>query len=176
MATKKKLKKTVSKKKPVSKAKKQKRLSKKQLFQKRSQAAKKGWVTRRGISVSREGIPELKKKIAELEEDLRRKQELIRKGREVYEEQFKKLKEVEGLEQHAEAVMERYKHHIAMDQLPPRMIHETALQHAHRVVKAMKAFGYNADQGYEIAARHTGLSAREVYTMFMYVGPGEFVA
>lgn len=126
--------------------------SAKALFKKRSIAAKKGWVTRRKLSVSKKDRHHLIKKIKELEE---------------------KLKENEG---YTEQVLRRYQHEFALDNLPARMIFETAEEHAGRIVKALKMRGYNADQAYAEVAHHTGLAPREVYSLFIYVGPGEFVA
>jgi hypothetical protein len=73
-------------------------------------------------------------------------------------------------------VTERYKHFISLENLPPRMIHETAIEHTIRIVKMMRFMGYNVDQSYTKIATHTGVQPREVYTAFMYVGNGEFVA
>jgi hypothetical protein len=73
-------------------------------------------------------------------------------------------------------VTERYAHFISLENLPPRMIHETAIEHTIRIVKMMRFMGYNVDQSYTKIATHTGVQPREVYTAFMYVGNGEFVA
>jgi hypothetical protein len=165
VATKKKQRKSVKKrkspvtKKPVKKTLVQKKKSRikqarsaKSLFKKRSQAAKKGWVTRRKLSVSKKDRHHLIKTIKELEEKLK-----IQEG---YTEQY----------------LKRYQQEIAMDNLPARMIFETATEHAGRIVKALKLRGYNADQAYAQVASHTGLAPREVYSLFLYVGPGEYVA
>jgi hypothetical protein len=125
---------------------------KKALFKKRSLAAKKGWVTRRGIAHTRKGRDKLLSTIKELEA---------------------RLVEAEG---YTQQYLSRYKQEIAMDNLPPRMIHETAVEHAGRIVKALKMRGYNQDQAYAEVAAHTGLAPREVYSLFLYVGPGEYVA
>jgi hypothetical protein len=132
-------------------AKKAARL-KKAAFKKRSIAAKKGWVTRRKLSVSKKDRHHLISKIKELEA---------------------RLVEAEG---YTQQYLSRYKQEIAMDNLPPRMIHETAVEHAGRIVKALKMRGYNQDQAYAEVAAHTGLAPREVYSLFLYVGPGEYVA
>jgi hypothetical protein len=144
----------LNKKKPSKRslAAKKAALQKKALFKKRSLAAKKGWVTRRKLSISRENKHHLLSKIKQLEEKLR--------TAEGYTDQF----------------IKRYQHEIAMDNLPPRMIHETATEHAGRIIKALKLRGYNADQSYSAVAQHTGMNPREVYTLFLYVGPGEYVA
>lgn len=65
---------------------------------------------------------------------------------------------------------------MKFDNMPPRLIHETAAEHMIRIVKMMKHYGFTAEQGHRAVAKHTGTSPREVYTAFMYVGNGEFVA
>lgn len=147
---------------------------KKALFKKRSIAAKKGWVTRRGIAHTRKGQSVLLSRIQELEERLEGNKEKVKafqdKIKKKYDEKFRSLEETTG------KYLNRYQQEIAMDNLPPRMIHETAIEHAGRIVKALKMRGYNQDQAYAEVAAHTGTNPREVYSLFLYVGPGEYVA
>ena len=65
---------------------------------------------------------------------------------------------------------------MAFDGLPARMVQETASEWAVRIVKMMQHYGFTAEQSYQRVSRHTGLSPREIYTMFCYVGNGEMVA
>jgi hypothetical protein len=141
--------------------------AKKALFKKRSLAAKKGWRTRRKSKLSTGttagGKKVLISRIQELENTLKRKE-------------IEHLAQLKTLEGYTEVTLRRYSHEIAMENLPPRMIHETALEHAGRIVKALALRGYNQDQAYSAVAHHTGVSPSEVYTLFCYVGPGEYVA
>ena len=134
-----------------------KKLSPAALKKKRSIAAKKGWVTRRKVAHTRD--KHHIKHIADLEDKIRAQEERLK-----------------GLEYTTQEVTTRFKHYIALDNLPPRLINESALEHAGRIIKALKLASFNADQAYSAVASHTGLNPREIYTMFMYVGPGEFVA
>jgi hypothetical protein len=76
----------------------------------------------------------------------------------------------------AGTLTERFGHFISLDRLPPRMIQETSYDHAVRVVKMLRFMGYGTEQAYRQVAQHTGVQPREVYTMFMYVGNGDFMA
>lgn len=72
--------------------------------------------------------------------------------------------------------MGRFERVITLDHLPPRRINETQLEHASRIVSALKTQGIEADQGYKEVAEHTGMTLREIYTLFHYVGVGDFAA
>jgi chromosome condensin MukBEF ATPase and DNA-binding subunit MukB len=130
-------------------------------------AIKKKRITRRGIDVGRKDRFKMLQKIRELEERLQRQKD-------EFEERV--AIQAENFEETAQKLSTGYSKVFAFENLPTRMIHETALQHLGRVVKAMRLRGISADEGYVHAAKHTGMSPREAYTLFMYVGYGEFVA
>ena len=154
-------------KRPAPKPKKKPTRTQKAIKKKRSHAAKKGWITRRGIDVGRKDRFKMLQKIRELEEQLQRQKD-------EFEERV--AIQAENFEETAQKLSTGYSKVFAFENLPTRMIHETALQHLGRVVKAMRLRGISADEGYVHAAKHTGMSPREAYTLFMYVGYGEFVA
>lgn len=119
----------------------------------------------------------LKKKIALALAKLKRKRKIAAKrGWETRRKIAELQRRLDLAEAQAGIVTERYKQFISLDNLPPRMIHETAIEHTARIVKMMRFMGYGADQSYIQIARFAGVQPREVYTMFMYVGNGEFVA
>lgn len=124
----------------------------KRRFRKRSDAAKRGWEKRRNIAWRHDNVDELKDRIRQLEAKVAQ-QDIV-----------------------TETITTRYQQYLRFDNLPPRMIQETAGEHAIRIVKVMIQMGLTTEQAYQAVAKHTKVSPREVYTMFCYVGNGEIVA
>jgi hypothetical protein len=173
--------------------------------QKRSLAAQKAWITRRKLAKDREKLKKKrsasakkawKKRKANVKKTARRTQEReaiqrkqgsiawTRHNQEEIEARFHELEErlaiaeekVKVGEEKAKVITSRYKQYLALDDLPPRMIQETALEHMIRIVKVLKAYGLSVDQSYDSVAQHTGVSPREVFTAFVYVGTGSLIA
>lgn len=123
----------------------------------RSKASKKGWITRRGI-ISRDKEA-LRDKIRELQEQI--------------EEQKRVNSEIERVSVY---LHDRFSKVMMLDSLPPRLIQETQMQHTVRVIQDIINQGvYDRDDAYREVSKHTGLSTREVYTLFCYIG-ADYVA
>ena len=129
-------------------------------FKKRSEAAKRGWVTRRGL-VDR----------------FTRKEVVTEALADAYAALARAKREVEALRAGKAEVEAELAKIVRLDNLPARFVWETQTQHASRVVAILRKQGvYGREEAYQAVAAHTGLNPREVYTLFVYVGVGEFVA
>lgn len=140
-------------------------------FIRRSQAAKKSWRTRRGIEKlsNRSRIPKSEgdaavARIKQLEAELETtRQELLSELAETRKGLAKFVKEFEIP--------------LTVSGMPPRNINETAEEHAIRIITIFLKQGmYGPEAASKQISDITGLSPREVYTLFHYIGAGDFVA
>jgi hypothetical protein len=144
------------------------RLSAKALFKQRSAAAKKGWVTRRGLRSRFSRKQSAKEALAEAAKTIRMLKARARKA---------EIERDIALEHQAVAITEPSQV-LRLENLgmKPRLIFETRLQYAARIVETLARQGVSRDRAYKRVAEHVGIQPAEVYTLFHYVGVGEFVA